>query len=66
MPLLIQENYLQCLPTLSPLDQQKRKITDLEHLTLLAKAAENMCIGDVCSQMIYGRNESWSLLPYQV
>ena len=66
MPLLIQENYLQSLPTLNDSNQQKRKITDLEHLTLIAKAAENMCIGDVCSQMIYGRNESWSLLPYQV
>ncbi|CAF0918657.1 unnamed protein product [Adineta ricciae] len=65
MPLLIQENYLQCLPTLSNSDAQKRKATDLEHLTLLSKAAENMCVGDVCSQMIYGRNESWSLLPYQ-
>jgi len=66
IPLLIQENYLQCLPTLSSSDNQKRKITDIEHLSLLAKAAENMCIGDVCSQMIYSKNESWSLLPYQV
>jgi len=65
MPLLIQENYLQCLPTLSNSDNQKRKITDIEHLCLIAKAAENMCIGDVCSQMIYAKNESWSLLPYQ-
>ncbi|UJR25499.1 hypothetical protein I4U23_006845 [Adineta vaga] len=65
MPLLIQENYLQCLPTLSNSDNQKRKVTDLQHLTLLSKAAENMCIGDVCSHMIYARNESWSLLPYQ-
>jgi len=66
MPLLIQENYLQCLPTLSTSDNDKRKATDIEHLSLLAKATENMCIGDVCSQMIYGRNDSWSLLPYQV
>ncbi|CAF3338564.1 unnamed protein product [Rotaria sp. Silwood1] len=65
MPLLIQENYLQCLPTLSSSDNEKKKITDIQHLSLLSKAAENMCIGDVCSQMIYGRNESWSLLPYQ-
>ena len=66
IPLLIQENYLQCLPTGSDCADRKRKITDVEHLTLLAKAAENICIGDVCSQMIYGNNESWSLLPYQV
>ena len=66
MPLLIQENYLQCQPTLSGGDQQKRKVTDVEHLTLLAKAAENICLGDVCSQMIYSRNENWGLLPYQV
>jgi replication factor C subunit 1 len=66
IPLLIQENYLQCLPTLTNCDNQKRKITDIEHLSLLAKATENMCIGDVCSQMIYSKNESWGLLPYQV
>ena len=66
MPLLIQENYLQCQPTLGNHDDRQRKINDIEHLTLLAKASENMCLGDVCSQMIYSRNESWSLLPYQV
>ncbi|CAF0804943.1 unnamed protein product, partial [Adineta steineri] len=65
MPLLIQENYLQCAPTLSNSDNHKQKVTDLEQLSLLSKAAENMCIGDVCSQMIYSRNDSWSLLPYQ-
>ncbi|CAF3325480.1 unnamed protein product [Rotaria socialis] len=65
MPLLIQENYLQCQPTLPSSDSGKRKITDVENLSLLVKAAENMCIGDVCSQMIYSRNENWSLLPYQ-
>ncbi|CAF3688927.1 unnamed protein product [Adineta steineri] len=65
MPLLIQENYLQCAPTLSNSDNHKQKVTDLEQLSLLAKAAESMCIGDVCSQMIYSRNDSWSLLPYQ-
>ncbi|CAF2316120.1 unnamed protein product [Rotaria sp. Silwood2] len=65
MPLLIQENYLQCLPTLSRSDNEKKKINDIQHLSLLSKAAENMCIGDICSQMIYSRNESWSLLPYQ-
>ena len=66
MPLLIQENYLQCQPTLGSHDDRQRKISDVEHLTLLAKASENMCLGDVCSHMIYSRNESWSLLPYQV
>ncbi|CAF0758660.1 unnamed protein product [Adineta steineri] len=65
MPLLIQENYLQCAPTLSNSDNHKQKVTDIEQLSLLAKAAESMCIGDVCSQMIYSRNDSWSLLPYQ-
>lgn len=62
MPLLIQENYLQCQPTLSSAE----KLTATQHLRLLAKASESMCIGDVCSQMIYSKNESWSLLPYQV
>ena len=66
MPLLIQENYLQCQPTLGSSTDKKRKSTDVEQLTLIAKAAENMCVGDVCSQMIYSKNESWSLLPYQV
>ncbi|CAF4921799.1 unnamed protein product, partial [Rotaria socialis] len=46
MPLLIQENYLQCQPTLPSSDSGKRKITDVENLSLLVKAAENMCIGD--------------------
>lgn len=66
MPLLIQENYLQCQPTLGSSADKKRKSTDVEQLILIAKAAENMCIGDVCSQMIYSKNESWGLLPYQV
>jgi replication factor C subunit 1 len=57
MPLLIQENYLQCKP---------HKVTDIEHLNSISQAAESMCIGDVCSQMIFSKNESWSLLPYQV
>ncbi|CAF1293098.1 unnamed protein product [Rotaria sordida] len=65
IPLLIQENYLQCQPTLLNLDNERKKISDIQYLSLLSKAAENMCIGDVCSQMIYSRNESWSLLPYQ-
>ena len=66
MPLLVQENYLQCQPTLGSSSEQKRKSTDVEQLMLIAKAAENMCLGDVCSQMIYSKNDSWSLLPYQV
>jgi replication factor C subunit 1 len=61
MPLLIQENYLQCQPS-----GVKRKLTDLEHLNLISKAADNICLGDVCSQMIFSKNDSWSLLPYQV
>ena len=32
MPLLVQENYLQCQPHLN---RQKQKLTDHEHLTLL-------------------------------
>jgi hypothetical protein len=64
MPLLIQENYLQCQPHLS--SGEKRKLTNLEHLNLISKAADNICLGDVCSQMIFSRNENWSLLPYQV
>jgi replication factor C subunit 1 len=63
MPLLIQENYLQCQPHLS---SQKRKLTDIEHLNLISKAADNISLGDICSQMMFSKNESWSLLPYQV
>lgn len=66
MPLLIQENYLQCQPHLSSSGDTKRKLSDTEHLRLLAHAADNISLGDVCSQMIFSRNESWSLLPYQV
>jgi hypothetical protein len=61
IPLLIQENYLQCQP-----HTQKKKLTDLDHLNLIAKAADSISLGDICSQMIFSRNESWSLLPYQV
>jgi replication factor C subunit 1 len=64
IPLLIQENYLQCQPHVS--SNQKRKLTDTEHLNLISKAADNICLGDICSQMIFSKNESWSLLPYQV
>ena len=66
IPLLIQENYLQCQPHLSTLANQKGKLTDIEHLNLISKAADSICLGDVCSTMIFSRNESWSLLPYQV
>jgi replication factor C subunit 1 len=64
IPLLIQENYLQCQPHLS--STQNRKLTDIDHLTLISKAADNISLGDICSQMIFSKNESWSLLPYQV
>ncbi|CAF3425832.1 unnamed protein product [Rotaria sp. Silwood1] len=66
MPLLIQENYLQCQPHLSTINKQKRTLSDIEHLNLISKAADSICLGDVCSQMIFSKNESWSLLPYQV
>ena len=65
MPLLIQENYLQCQPHVSQSDAPKRKLTDAEHLKLLSSAADSISLGDICSQMIFSRNESWSLLPYQ-
>jgi len=60
MPLLVQENYLHCQPQL-----HSKKLTDTEHLNLIAKAADSISLGDVCSQMIFSKNESWSLLPYQ-
>jgi replication factor C subunit 1 len=63
IPLLIQENYLQCQPHLS---SRTKKLTDIEHLNLISKAADNISLGDICSQMIFSKNESWSLLPYQV
>lgn len=66
MPLLIQENYLLSQPHLSSSDQSKRKLSDLEHLNLIATAADSISLGDICSQMIFSRNESWGLLPYQV
>jgi replication factor C subunit 1 len=66
MPLLIQENYLQCQPHLFTYDKNKRKLTDIEHLNLISAAAESMSLGDICSQMIFSKNDSWSLLTYQV
>ncbi|CAF2618224.1 unnamed protein product [Rotaria sp. Silwood2] len=65
IPLLIQENYLQCQPHLSTINKQKQTLTDIEHLSLISKAADSMCLGDICSKMIFSKNESWSLLPYQ-
>jgi replication factor C subunit 1 len=59
IPLLIQENYLQCQP-------HQKQLTDIEHLNLISKAADNISLGDICSQMIFSKNENWSLLPYQV
>ena len=66
MPLLVQENYLSTQPNLSSAENSKRKLTDLEHLNLLSAAADSISLGDICSQMIFSRNDSWSLLPYQV
>ncbi|CAF1657040.1 unnamed protein product [Rotaria magnacalcarata] len=65
MPLLIQENYLQCQPHLATSNNQKRTLTNLDHLNLISKAADSIALGDVCSQMIFSKNDSWSLLPYQ-
>ncbi|CAF1201930.1 unnamed protein product [Adineta ricciae] len=65
MPLLIQENYLQCQPHVTSSNSEKRKLTDVEHLNLLANAADHISLGDICSQMIFSKNDSWSLLPYQ-
>ncbi|CAF0797901.1 unnamed protein product [Adineta ricciae] len=65
MPLLIQENYLQCQPHVTSSNNEKRKLTDVEHLNLLANAADHISLGDICSQMIFSKNDSWSLLPYQ-
>lgn len=66
MPLLIQENYLLCQPHLSASENGKRKLTDIEQLELISAAAESISLGDICSQMIFSKNDSWSLLPYQV
>ncbi|CAF4225087.1 unnamed protein product, partial [Adineta steineri] len=65
MPLLIQENYLQCQPHVTSSSNEKRKLTDIEHLKLISQASDSICLGDICSQMIFSRNENWSLLPYQ-
>ena len=48
------------------MNKQKQTLTDIEHLNLISKAADSISLGDICSQMIFSKNESWSLLPYQV
>ena len=48
MPLLIQENYLQC-------QSHQKQLTDIEHLNLISKAADNISLGDICSQMIFSK-----------
>ncbi|CAF0832309.1 unnamed protein product [Didymodactylos carnosus] len=59
-PLFIQENYLRVVPTTTSRDI---KMTTIQRLNLISKAADSICLGDLASKIIYSSND-WSLLSY--
>ncbi|XP_020641898.3 replication factor C subunit 1 isoform X1 [Pogona vitticeps] len=56
-PLFVQENYVHVKPAAAGGDLKK-------HLTLLSKAADSICDGDLVDRQIRSR-QNWSLLPTQ-
>ncbi|KAG2465355.1 RFC1 factor, partial [Polypterus senegalus] len=57
VPLFVQENYVHVKPVAAGGNLKK-------HLTLLSKAADSICDGDLVDKQIR-RNQMWSLLPTQ-
>ncbi|KAI9682644.1 MAG: hypothetical protein M1829_006631 [Trizodia sp. TS-e1964] len=59
--LMLQENYIKCLPNGS-LNLSGRERT-LKALELMDKAAESISDGDLVDRMIHGSQQHWSLMP---
>jgi replication factor C subunit 1 len=62
VPLLIQENYLRIVPSITA---ERKPVGTKQRLELISKAADSLAIGDVCSKLNF-TNASRSLMGYQV
>ncbi|KAI8348834.1 replication factor RFC1 C terminal domain-containing protein [Choanephora cucurbitarum] len=61
--LMIQENYLKCLPELARSETGNPKETACNEMDLFAKASEAIADGDLVDAMIHGTTQHWSLMP---
>lgn len=61
VPLMIQENYINCKP--SVVDGNNRTITDLAVMDAMERAANAIANSDVVDRRIHGSNQEWSLAP---
>lgn len=61
VPLLIQENYLRIVPTITI---ERKPVGTRQRMELISKAADSLVMGDICSKLNF-TNGSRSLLGYQ-
>lgn len=62
VPLLIQDNYLRVVPSITI---ERKPVGTQQRLEAISKAADSLAIGDICSKLNY-TNGNQSLLGYQV
>jgi replication factor C subunit 1 len=60
--LLVQENYIRVVPTLTP---ERKLIGTQQRMELISKVADSLTLGDICSKLNFA-NGSRSLMSYQV
>ena len=61
VPLLIQENYLRIVPSITA---ERRPVGTRQRLELISQAADSLALGDICSKMNFTHGNR-SLLGYQ-
>ena len=61
MPLLIQENYLRVVPSITA---QRKPVSVSQRLDLISKVADSLVLGDMCSKLNY-TNGSRALMGYE-
>lgn len=61
VPLLIEENYLRIVPSITA---ERKPVGTRQRLELISQAADSLALGDVCSKLNF-TNASRSLLGYQ-
>ena len=62
VPLLIQENYLRVVPSITA---DRKPVGTQQRMGLISKAADSFALGDVCSKLNFTNNNR-SLISYQV
>lgn len=62
VPLLIQDNYLRVVPSITA---ERKPVGTLQRMELISKAADSFAWGDVCSKLNFTNNNR-SLIGYQV